>query len=677
MVGYAPMRSWLALPLSLSLTLVACGQGDDPDLTAIDAGPTPDARGPDARPDALPAPLAGCNPIVGDDCMTPFPSAFFEVAAATVTGVRVAIPDGVLPVSTGGTAISPARLNQKDGFSPASPFLVYLKAGVAEADLPKQDELAASIEPTSPIQIIEAMTGARVPLFAELDANAGGTARKSLLIHPMVRLKAGTRYIVAFVGVHDGAGQPLAPAPFALLRDQGAVPDWLAPLAPRYEEIFAALEAAGLARASLSLAWDVTTASDQAMTSHLVGMRDQVLALVDAGMVDFHVTSSTDTPDDVHRMREVVISVAGPSFLASSELDATMNFGADGQPALRGTTDFPVVVEIPKCAASADHPLPFVVFGHGLFGTAKDTLNDPRILEIADRLCMVVLGTDWIGLSTGDLPTVASSVLADLNNIAIVTDRLQQAHANVQTMTRLFMTAMKDDPALAIDGHPISDGAERYYFGVSLGGIEGATFMGISPDVVRGVLNVPGAEWSFLMWRSTDFNELYPVLALIYPDALDRQLITAAAQSEFDYADPATFAPHLLGTVADPLPGTPAKRIIIQESIGDAQVSNRATEILARTIGLAGLELVRPVFGIVAGDPGPLDSAYTQWDSHAMPLPPTTNVPAQNDNGAHNDIQGFVPLKDQIARFFTPDGRAEATCGGPCDFPGGSQSPIN
>jgi hypothetical protein len=279
---------------------------------------------------------------------------------------------------------------------------------------------------------------------------------------------------------------------------------------------------------------------------------------------------------------------------------------------------------------------------------------------------MILIGTDWIGLSGGDVQTLINFVLPDLNNLFIITDRLQQAHVNAQVMARLFAKAIKDDPALATGGHAISDGAEAYYFGISLGGIEGGTFMGLSPDVTRGVLNVPGCEWSFMMWRSTDFNQLYPILAIIYPDPLDRQVLTAAAQSEFDYADPATFAPHLLG---DPLPGTPRKHVLLQESVGDAQVPNHATETLARTIGLSGLELVQPIYGIPAGDPGPLDSAYTQWNIHPMPLPPTTNVPAPKDNGAHGGIQELGPLQDQITQFLRPDGQVAGTCGGPCDFP--------
>jgi hypothetical protein len=614
-------------------------------------------------PDAPPAGPPTCNPVIGDDCLTPFPSSYFEVAAATPTGVQVALPEAILPKSRTGMGLRPDRLNAKDGFSPSTPFIVYFAAGVDATQLPTADDLAISVTPTSPVQIIDYTTGARVPLFAELDANVLQDAdRQGLLIHPMERLQPNRRYIVALVGVRDKSGKPLAPAPFTALRDRAPLTSALQALAPRYEEIFAKLGSVGLTRGALTLAWDVVTASDAQATSHLVAMRDQALALVDQGQVTYRVDSVKETPNEAHRLRELQLTISGPNFLTSSLPDAMMSFDADGQPAINGTRDVPVTIEVPRCAATATKPLPYVVFGPGLFGTAKATLAMPVFADVSDRFCMILIGTDWIGLSTEDVGILATYVLPDLNKVYIITDRLQQAHVNFQVMQRLFAKAIKDDDALKVDGHAITDGKEVYYFGVSNGGVQGGTFMALSPDVTRGVLNVPGCEWSLMIWRSTQFNPINPLLGNLYPDPLDRQLLVAASQAEWDYADPASFARHLL---ADPLPGAPMKHILVQESIGDAQVPNLATRILARTMGLKGLDLTQHVYGVDEVG-GPLDSAYTQWNSNPSPLPPTTDVPAPSDNGAHNAIQGFLPLQDQIQRFYKPDGRIESTCGGPC-----------
>src|SRR5687767_2996587 len=99
--------------LSLLLVLLAAACGEEGSATE------PDARLPDATALTQPA----CNPVVGDDCVTPFPSSFHLEAADTETGVAIAIPDDVLPRSSAGVVIRPDRLNGKDGFSPATPFL--------------------------------------------------------------------------------------------------------------------------------------------------------------------------------------------------------------------------------------------------------------------------------------------------------------------------------------------------------------------------------------------------------------------------------------------------------------------------------------------------------------------------------------------------------------------------
>jgi hypothetical protein len=232
-------------------------------------------------------------------------------------------------------------------------------------------------------------------------------------------------------------------------------------------------------------------------------------------------------------------------------------------------------------------------------------------------------------------------------------------------MARLLQKTLKDDPALQVNGQAVSDGTQIYYEGLSLGSIEGTTFMGLSPDVMRAALNVPGSEWSLLVFRSSAFGPLKTVLETMLPDRMDQQLAIAASQSEWDYTDSATFAPHIL---KDPLPNVPLKHILVQESVDDAQMSNVTTRVLARTMGLPGLsELVLPVFGIDAR-PGPLDSAYTQWDSHPARTPPVGDVALSSDNGAHTAVFKQPLAVQQVSAFLKPDGQVISTCDGPCNF---------
>jgi hypothetical protein len=217
---------------------------------------------------------------------------------------------------------------------------------------------------------------------------------------------------------------------------------------------------------------------------------------------------------------------------------------------------------------------------------------------------------------------------------------------------------------LQTGGHAITDGSEVYYYGISDGGIQGGTFMALSRDIVRGVLNVPGSEWSLMMMRSHDFTSLKTFLDSVYQDFLDQQVLIAALQSYWDYTDPISFAPHV---ITSPLPSTPQKRILVQESINDAQVPNLATRVLVRALGLPGSNLEFPVYGVDVAA-APLDSAYPQWDVHPMPVPPDVDLPPPDDNGAHEAIRRLPLLIEQLRAFMKPDGVVVQTCSGPCVF---------
>ena len=611
---------------------------------------------------------AGCNPIIGDDCATPFPSSFYEVAdSATPTGVHVSVAPNVWPSTATNIAFRGEQVNGRDGFSPATPFIVYFKAGVDPAKLPTDADLTAALTESSTVQIINLGTNERVPLFAELDAAAVPSLgdRQALIIHPMARLAGSAHYAIVLRDLRDPAGNDLTPPGFRALRDKGALSKSLEPLKTNYEALFAALAAAGVPRDhSLTLAWDVHTESDVSSTQHLYGMVSTSLGWLDDGGGHYDITAVNDSASDPNLWREVVGTFHVPSFLTSDDPTATLNLDAMGQPAVRATGTAPFVVHIPQCALTATKPLPVIVFGHGLFGTAQNELSSDYQKSVAQKLCMIQIGTDWIGLASYDFSTVAQNVIADLNQFPIVSDRLQQAHVNAQTLVRLFLKQMKNDAMLQVAGHPITDGSEIYYYGISDGGIQGGTFMALSRDVTRGVLNVPGCDWNLMMMRSHDFQGLKTFLNSVYPDYLDQQILIAALQSYWDYTDPITFAPQV---VANPLPSTPAKHILVQEAINDAEVPNLATRILVRALGIPGTNLEQPVYAVDVMA-APLDSAYTQWDIHPTPVPPDVNIPPPSDNQAHGGIRQLPALVSQIQAFFKPDGRVTQTCNGLCVF---------
>ncbi len=77
--------------------------------------------------------------------------------------------------------------------------------------------------------------------------------------------------------------------------------------------------------------------------------------------------------------------------------------------------------------------------------------------------------------------------------------------------------------------------------------------LALSPHLQRGALTVPGGFWSQMIWRSSNFSQMATFLSASYPDALDRQLLVALSQAQWDYTDPATYAPYVQKA---PLPGS-------------------------------------------------------------------------------------------------------------------------
>lgn len=637
----------------------------------------------------------GCNPISLDDCFLPFPSSYYlKEDPSTVTGFRVNIPEGVLPVNTDGTALKPDNFNLADGFSPATALLAYFKEGVDSATLPPIGDISNSVTDTSSIQLLEWGTGERVPLFAEVDANALEGERQVLIIRPMIRLKPATRYVAIIKDtVHNKNGEPLSiPKPFKIIRDNEATDtSELKRLKEPYKEIFEFLENNGVARENIVLAWDFITASDDYILSHMLKIREEVLRQAgNTGLgysikrISEYSSNPSDQNYDPDLWREIVGEFDVPSFLTDTE-PVLLNKDENGMPVYTGRTyKAPFVVHIPHCAETATTPLRVMIFGHGLFGSAEGEMDSGYEKSLIDTLCMIQIGTDWIGLAYYDVPDVIVYTVRDLNYFSVITDRLQQAHANAIMLARLVKGTFVKEPILSKEGPnpdkscsqakctPLADpnDPEIYYYGISDGAIQGTTFMTLTPDIERGALNVGGGPWSFMMFRSSDFPQFKTFIESYYPDRLDQQLLIALSQSLWDFTDPVSYGAHI---IKSPLPDTPVKRIILQESKGDGQVPNKSTHILARTMGLNGLApLVYPVFGIPEV-PGPIDgSAYTQWYvvPDAVPFPDDTRNIPPTENDAHEAIRRLPELIEQLNRFFHPDGKIEQTCpgGGPCVF---------
>lgn len=609
------------------------------------------------------------------DCVLPYPSSYYQIAdSATKTGQRLAFPRGVLPTSqyddTKTIPMDPAQFNKRDGFSPSTQIMALFPQRVDPSNLIKSTNIAPSLETTSPVQLIEFGSGKRIPLFAEVDQTVKEGEPQILLIRPMIRLETNKRYAVVLLKSLKavGGGELSAPESFVRLAG-GGIPytPAEAALLPKLKETLKQAQDAGLDTKDILLAWDFHTGTDDAILDEMIGMRDDMLKqLGDKGpsyKIEQVFEFKEENKKNIHKIIQGTFQV--PMYLSQATPGPTLLRDANGKPQSKGMGTFRFQLHIPRCALTKQGPLPIMQFGHGLFGGAKGEMDSGYQRSLINRLCMVQIGHDWIGLAAEDQGYIVLNVISDMNNVVRVASRLQQAHINAIALTRLITKALPQDDALKVKGQPIIDGKEIYYLGISNGAIQGAGFMALSPDVTKGILNVGGGPWSLMMSRSGNFTVLYTAMKVFYKRPVERQLLIAMSQFGFDVVDPMTFAPYVIKSPERFK--VPPKKLIIQESIGDAQVPNISTRMWARTFGIPALKgLFEPVFGLERKD-GPLDgSAYTQFGPKPDPFPEDANVPAKS-NAAHEAARRTEGCMKQMETFFQPGGKIVHYCDGPCD----------
>jgi hypothetical protein len=618
-----------------------------------------------------------CDPLrVAGACMMPWPNAIYlKTDSTTQTGFRVALSPETLPARANGDAFDPTRWNTADGFSPAGPILYWFAEPIDASSLVPETNISASLDVGAATVIVDMATNELVAHFSGIDENVHRDGdRQAIIITPAQRLLPKHRYAVAitkFIKTTSG-DLPTRPPLFDRIAS-GDPPDGDALAkaeAARMPDILASLKTAGVKRDDLIVAWDFVTGSDEQLTGHVLSMRDQALAAIGPTGFGYTITSVEDD-FDTPTFRRIRGTFTAPAFLDNEDEsmpEAQLSFDAQGKPIMNGMYEAPFTILVPRVALA--RPLPILLVGHGLFNTGEIELGDQAgsdIQDLANGNGYVVVATDWIGLSAHENPLTQGSnnaladMLSDFSRLPEVTDRLQQALVTTMVLVRTMTGRIVNDASLI----GLVDATKVYYYGNSLGGIMGLSFMGYDPAVTLGALGVGGGFWSTLFQRSVNWKEALLVFPAQYPDSLDQQLLMALAQMQFDFSDPATVAPYVLSA---PLEGTPKKQVVMMMGVGDAQVPNIATEMIART---SGITLLSPnavsVFGM-SPLPGPLASALTTWNVNSPPAPPDTNMTPAHDNQVHQAVRRLAREEEMIGTFFST-GQIVDTCGGPCNLP--------
>ena len=592
-----------------------------------------------------------CNPLGQEACLLPWPSSsFLAEDPSTATGYRLDLAPGALPVNESARPILPDVFNRWDGFSPSGPILAIFPSGVSGANLPHPDRPAESLAETSPIVLLDMDRMERAPFFAEIDQNIDEVNDRALIIRPLVRLKPKTHYAVALRKALDAAdGTPLqSPAAFTALQAGDAQGHPRASV-ERHRATVAALAAAGVPSDDLVLAWDFVTASDEFLTSDLLTMRDAAVAAIGPVGANLSFTASERPANTQLVSKAFEGTFKSPDFLTDGEKDSSvMRRDGNGLPMMQGMRDANFAVIIPKCAETAALPIPTIVFGHGLFGTGAGYLDDDFLQKVANQQCFVIVAGDFIGLTERQFAAAAATV-NDLNKSGGITEKLAQSVIDFISLEHLVRGKLRTAAELKRGNTEIIDAQKVYYLGGSLGGIMGNVFMSYDPFITRGALGVPGGAWTLLFERSIAWTPLKAAAQGAYTDPHEYQLLIALLGMRFEPYDPITTAPRV---VADPLPNTPAKQILMYEAIGDCLVNNYSTETVVRTMGLSlVMPSVKMPWGInpVAGSP---TSGFAVYDEHPSPLPAsTTNVQPEEDNGTHSGVNKRQAVLDSVRAF--------------------------
>ncbi|WP_162942388.1 hypothetical protein [Desertimonas flava] len=671
-----------ALAISMVSAVAAIGASSPP---ASATTPPDDSSGIVATADAT---AEGCDPIDPRLCYLPFPSNHYTADdPASATGRRVAFPSEGAPVNAAGVQIDVTEWNRNDGFSPNSTLLTHVPGLDAEASaLPSWTDLGGSLDADAPVVIIDVDSGERVPLWAELDTRGDGLPDDQLLvIHPAVVLTEGHTYAVALRDLVATDGSPIAAGEaFSAILDgtaDGSLADRAAELAPALD----ALEAAGVARESLVLAWDFTVASTTNTTGRMVHIRDATLAELGDAAPEFTVSEVIDDPthDDGTPREGLARTVIGTynvtNWLTGDgapgerfHYDADTAAEPDALPAANGTLTATFQCNIPEGAMTGADPAHLVQYGHGLLGTEGE-INAGNQIRLANAGNSVICATRWAGMSTDDIGN-AIETLGDFSNFPSMADRLQQGVLNQLVLTRLLLAddGLTADPSFQrADGTPIADASVVAYNGNSQGAIMGLMLAGVSTDIDRFVVGVAGMNYGLLLPRSVDFHDYEAIFVPAYPNVADRALILAMVQMLWDRGEGAGYVSHV---TADPLPGTPAKDVLMHVAFGDWQVSELTAFIAARAMampvhrpvtepGRSGE--VEPGWGLETLEYPSNGSGLVVWDSGSDPIP-LADVAPSTTRDPHEDPRADPDAQLQINTFLFDGELIDVCAAAPC-----------
>lgn len=281
--------------------------------------------------------------------------------------------------------------------------------------------------------------------------------------------------------------------------------------------------------------------------------------------------------------------------------------------------------------------------GHGSRYQDVDDGNDCEVLGdgfTGDRALRDGFG-DVEGMGT------TFALFHDFKNLTAVKDSVRQTVLDLAQLVRL----LRAGPDVSALGGARLDPTRVAYLGESYGGVVGATFAGIEPDVGLVILDVPGGGiFDMAVMGSPTLRPMFDLwIASLYgvEERLDRfHPLVSLGQAVLDGADPLSYAPRVLD-------GT--KHVVLLEVLGDEVLPNRATDALAARMGLPVLAPHLDPRGLpttpspARGNIDGLTAALVQWG------PATHGANWTNESGVRrfapfgpSDEEEYVSLQEPV-----------------------------
>ncbi len=643
--------------IPLLLALLSCsGSKDSGGTTPLEIGPRGD-----------------CNPLDPSLCLLPFPSSFFLDEAQTETGFQVAYGPGSLPMNIDGLQVAPDFWNERDGHSINSPMLAFFE-GLSDEGLIPFTDIGAYLDAEATTVIVDVETGERVAHWAEREVTVEDPGQQLLILRPVHPLRFGAHYVVGIRGLKTTDGGAVSPSEgFAALRDGGSTQDAdVERQRARYDEvIFPALEATGLARTELQLAWELHTASRGNSTGRArLAVEDSVRRIESKGLrYEWTLQEEGDCAAGDEIARTLEGNMYPPLYTEDDVPGTVLTRDADGLPFANGEATADFLVRIPCSVALDPGPSYILQYGHGFFG-GFDEAYTGWLRAFADEHRMVIVATDWKGMSTEDVGPLTLTILNDPSRIAALPERSVQGMVEQNALLMLARTALASDGALAF---PDSEGTlvnvldpDRFgFYGISQGSIYGVGYYGLSPFLERAAFSVGGNPYSMMFTRSNNFEPFFELFKAKFDDQRVIMLYTLGLMQQL--WDLAEGGGYLWDLNQEPPAGYPEKHALLQTAIGDAQVSFLSAHIQARGFQARTVApQTRAIYGLEEAEAPFTGSAIVEWSFTDVPDPGTEGLPPDPETDPHECPRKIDLAQQQLAHYLQT-GEVIQTCDGICE----------